>query len=181
MEFAVLGWPEDEVQLDLDHRRFAYAGKFVMTNTGKAVAREDGAVVAAISFNADRTEQSLGWFRYVTVAEERQGEEIGPRLANWTASHLLSERFDRIRIAVNNPVAYHALYKAGFGFTGKETGIAEVVLERPADRDSALYVSGLERFMDRDFPPDMESFLRKRLDAGTPPPPISSQDEEAEG
>ena len=40
MEYVVLGWPSDGPTLRLDYRQFAYAGKFVMSNTGKAVAYE---------------------------------------------------------------------------------------------------------------------------------------------
>ena len=39
MEYVLLGWPPDGPTLRLDHRRFAYAGKFVMSTTGKAVVR----------------------------------------------------------------------------------------------------------------------------------------------
>ncbi|ERH03826.1 MAG: hypothetical protein J07HR59_00951, partial [Halorubrum sp. J07HR59] len=37
MEFTVLGWPPEAPTLRLDFRTFAYAGKFVMSTTGKAV------------------------------------------------------------------------------------------------------------------------------------------------
>ncbi|MUV90296.1 GNAT family N-acetyltransferase, partial [Halapricum sp. CBA1109] len=47
MEYALLGWADDGPTLRLDHERFAYAGKFVMSATGKAVARADGDVLAA--------------------------------------------------------------------------------------------------------------------------------------
>ena len=47
MEFALLGWPEDGHSLRLDYREFAYAGKFVMTSTGKAVVGDAGVVAAA--------------------------------------------------------------------------------------------------------------------------------------
>ncbi|WP_338742446.1 GNAT family N-acetyltransferase [Haloplanus salilacus] len=39
MGFALLGWPPDAPTLRLDYRRFAYAGKFVVGSTGKAVVR----------------------------------------------------------------------------------------------------------------------------------------------
>jgi len=37
-----------------------------------------------------------------------------------------------VKIAVNNSFAYAALYKCGFAYTGENTGIAELVLERSA-------------------------------------------------
>ena len=40
MEVVVIGWPPNGPTLRLDYRRFSYAGKFVMSNTGKAVVRE---------------------------------------------------------------------------------------------------------------------------------------------
>ena len=38
MRFELVGWPADGPKLALDYRAFSYAGKFVMSNTGKAVA-----------------------------------------------------------------------------------------------------------------------------------------------
>ncbi|MFW6385445.1 MAG: GNAT family N-acetyltransferase [Halodesulfurarchaeum sp.] len=169
MEFVVVGWPEDGPQLDLDHREFAYAGKFVMTNTGKAVAREDRETVAAVAFNADRTDESTAWLRYVTVRDDRRGEGIGAKLADFATKRLLSRGFKRVRIAVNNPFAYEALYKAGFGFTGEETGLAELVLERPTEGRTDRYRNGLSLFEDRDLPEDMAAFVDGRLPDGTPP------------
>ncbi|MFB6121417.1 MAG: GNAT family N-acetyltransferase [Halobacteriaceae archaeon] len=159
MEFALLGWPADGPTLRLDHREFAYAGKFVMSNTGKAVAREGDAVVAAVSFNADRTDDDTAWLRYVTVREDRRGEGVGPRLVAF-ATERLHERFDVVRIAVNNPFAFEALHKAGFGWTGTETGIAELILEHPGDPDR--YEDGLAVFAERDLSSDEEAFLAER-------------------
>ena len=82
MERLVLGWPSDGPTLRLDHRRFSYAGKFVMSNTGKAVVRDPGAatdreyddaVLAAVAFNEDRTDPATMWLRYVTVRGDRRG------------------------------------------------------------------------------------------------------------
>ena len=89
MEVVVLGWPPDGPTLRLDHRRYSYAGKFVMTTTGKAVFRDPSAgsdreydddVVAAVAFDADRTDPDTLWLRYVTVCDDRRGEGLGPRL-----------------------------------------------------------------------------------------------------
>jgi GNAT superfamily N-acetyltransferase len=180
MEYAVLGWPPDGPALELDWRRFAYAGKFVMTNTGKAVARDDGAVVGAVAFNEDRTAQNTAWLRYITVREDRRGDGIGPELASFTADAILDHGYEVVRIAVNNPFAYEALYKAGFAFTGEETGIAELILEYAGARMDAptrgdnfdswtqRYEDGLTRFAARDLRADEQDFIEAKLAAGPP-------------
>ncbi|WP_423750547.1 GNAT family N-acetyltransferase [Salinirarus marinus] len=174
--FRVLGWPPDGPQLRLDYRRFRYAGKFVMSNTGKAVAcdpdatreGEYDAALAAVAFNEDRTDPATWWLRYITVRDDLRGEGLGARLAAFAADRIESRGGDRIRIAVNNPFAYQALYKAGFGFTGEETGIAELVLERPDPRDTEAYQSGLDRYRTRD-PGDPEAtFLDDKRGASPP-------------
>ena len=121
-----------------------------MSNTGKAVVRDGDSVVAAAAFNEDRTDESTLWIRYITTRTDRRGDGIGPRLADFVASAAEDAGYDRIRIAVNNPFAYRALYKAGFGYTGETTGIAEVVLERPCDRDAERYRAGLDEFRGRE-------------------------------
>lgn len=193
----MLGWPTEGPQLRLDYRRFAYAGKFVTSNTGKAVVRAadsesedpeaagDSAidpaefhtdVLAAIAFNADRTDDATLWYRYVTVRDDARGEGLGPRLAAFVAPRAAERGYERLRIAVNNPFAYEAMYKAGFAWTGRETGIAELVLERPAaperaanrDRTPSRYRAGLDRYRARD-PDDPEaSFLASRENADPP-------------
>jgi GNAT superfamily N-acetyltransferase len=177
MEYAVCGWPADEPTLRLDYHDFAYAGKFVMSHTGKAVIRNsqeatDGKwndeVIAAVAFNEDRTDADTLWLRYITVRADRRGEGIGPRLATFTSERALARGYERLRIAVNNPFAYEALYKAGFGYTGRETGLAELVLERPSDRSQATYRAGLDIYRERDLTEDEEEFLASRIDAGPP-------------
>jgi len=151
MEFVILGWPADGPTLRLDHERFSYAGKFVMSNTGKAVVRADGDAVAAVAFNEDRTDADVCWLRYITVRNDRRGDGIGARLAAGIRSHLLDRDYGVVRIAVNNPFAYRALYKAGFCFTGRTTGLAELVLEAPCTPSPAEYRRGMDRFRDRDL------------------------------
>lgn len=184
MEYVVLGWPSDGPTLRLDYRRFAYAGKFVMSNTGKAVVRDgssdteefDTDVLAALAFNADRTESDTLWYRYVTVRSDAKGESLGPRLAVFVAPRAAERGYERLRIAVNNPFAYEAMYNAGFEWTGRETGLAELVLERPADAsedvlataDTATYQSGLDRYRDRDLGEPEASFLADRVGADPP-------------
>ena len=182
VEYTVLGWPEDGPTLRLDHERFSYAGKFVMSNTGKAVARErDGegnpegidGLVAAVAFNEDRTDAATAWLRYVTVRADRRGEGVGARLAAFATERLHDRGYERVRIAVNNPFAFHALYKADFGYTGERTGIAELVLERPGDRSTAAYQAGLDEFCDRDLSAEETSFLSAKA-GEAPPEPLAS-------
>ncbi|MFB6142032.1 MAG: GNAT family N-acetyltransferase [Halorientalis sp.] len=168
MELAVLGWPPDGPTLRLDHERFSYAGKFVMSSTGKAVAREGEDLVAAIAFNEDRTDADTLWLRYVTVRADRRGEGIAPRLARFVTARARERGYERVTIAVNNPFAYEALYRAGFGFTGEETGIAELVLAFPSDRPAEDYRAGLDRFRDRDLSDAEAAFLADR-EGATPP------------
>lgn len=177
MEYAVCGWPADGPTLRLDYREFAYAGKFVMSSTGKAVVRDardetdgewDDGIVAAVAFNEDRTDPDTLWFRYITVRADRRGDGLGPRLATFTAERARDRGYDRLRIAVNNPFAYEALHKAGFGYTGRETGLAELVLERPGDRSTATYQEGLDVYRGRDLTESEEVFLEARSDVDPP-------------
>jgi GNAT superfamily N-acetyltransferase len=208
MQFELLGWPAEGPTLALDYRRFSYAGKFVMSATGKAVVREAGAgdaapaehdadtladhggadtrdVVAAAAFDADRTDETVCRIRYITVREDRRGEGIGARLAAFVAERARERGFERARIAVNNPFAYQALYRAGFHFTGDETGVAELVLDRPleddarqvADRSRERYQAGLDRYRERDRSPDEpdlstdeRTFLDEKRGADPPAP-----------
>ncbi|CQH56133.1 GNAT family acetyltransferase [Halobacterium hubeiense] len=187
MQYAVLGGPDDGPTLRLDWRAFSYAGKFVMSNTGKAIAfegaplAERGAwppaaretdetlsdVVGAVSFNDDRTDSETAWLRYVTVREDRRGDGVGAQLCAFAAAHLLADR-ERVKIAVNNPFAYEALHKAGFGFTGEETGIAELVLERPCADRAARYQDGFDVYRERDLSDEEAAFLDRKAGCGPP-------------
>ena len=168
MEYAVCGWPAEGPTLDLSHRKFAYAGKFVMSQTGKAVARDGNEIVAAVAFNADRTDSDTLWLRYITVRNDCRGEGLGARLAAFITERALAKGYDRLRIAVNNPFAYEALYKAGFGYTGRETGLAELVLERPVGRSRTAYRAGLDVYRERDLTEREEDFLESRTEADPP-------------
>jgi GNAT superfamily N-acetyltransferase len=176
--YAVLGWPDESPRLDLDHERFAYAGKFVTGRAGIAVARGDETgVLAAVSFSPDRTDETTLRLRYVTVREDRQGERLGPRLCAFVARRGRERGYDRVAIAVNNPFAFVSLYRAGFGATGETTGIAERVLRYPdpTDRDPAAYRAGLAAFAERDLPDDALEFVEERRD-GDPPPVVDAVD-----
>lgn len=187
VEFALLGWPEDKPTLRLDFRAFSYAGKFVMSSTGKAVVRRVGengtrepvvevdddlpsfdpsefesGLLAAASFNEDRTDPGVLWVRYLTVHREYRGQGLGARLAAFVAERAEERGYRRLRIAVNNPFSYEALYKAGFTYTNRETGLAEVVLERPGERDRVTYQCGLDVFRDRDLDDPEQGFLARK-------------------
>jgi GNAT superfamily N-acetyltransferase len=200
MEYELLGWPDDGVRLALDYRAFSYAGKFVVSNTGKVVALDPdadpfdpadssdapppaavedavdpGPVVGAVAFNGDRSDADAVWLRYVTVRRDRRGEGVGPRLVAFTTARLRERGYERVRIAVNNPFAYEALYRAGFAFTGEATGVAELVLASPpGDRSRATYQAGFDAFRERaTLDGDERAFLdRKR---GADPPAVVDQ------
>lgn len=173
MDFELLGWPDEGPTLSLDHRRFPYAGKFVMSNTGKAVARDDESIVGAVSFNEDRTAEAVMWLRYLSVRQDRQGERIGPRLAATTSAMILEQDYDRVSIAVNNPFAYQALYRAGFGFTGRTTGLAELVLQTPHTTERSDYERGLAEFCQRKDLSQAEREFLAHKDGDPPPEPVS--------
>lgn len=202
MYHRVLGWPPDGPRLRLDYRAFAYAGKFHTPDAGVTAALDPAAtptaaldlgdagpppaeppagrdwtepadpVVAAVACNADRTDESVLWLRYVTVRRDRRGEGIAPRLARFTAARAADAGFETARIAVNNVFSYHALWKAGFVDTGRETGLAERVLERPtaapADGDDEGYREGLRSFEGRDLADEEASFLAAKVEEGAP-------------
>ena len=188
MEFVVLGWPPDGPTLRLDYRRFSYAGKFVMSTTGKAVVRTtdaneslsgtnssefDDEILAAVAFNADRSDPETLWLRYVTVRKDRRGDGLGGRLCAFVADRAAGHEYGRVNIAVNNPFAYEALYRAGFSFTGDETGLAELVLSRPAEspsenRSKQTYQDGLDRYRERELSDGETSFLQRKR-SNTPP------------
>ena len=169
MEFALLGWPEDGHSLRLDYRQFAYAGKFVMTSTGKAVIGDDGVVVAA-AFDADRTDAETLCIRYITVRQDRQGERLGPRLLAFVRERAAERGYDRVTIGVNNPFSYQAAYRAGFCFTGTQQGLAELTLVWPGDRGTDRYQDGLELFRERELSDAESSFLADKR--GSEPPAL---------
>jgi GNAT superfamily N-acetyltransferase len=171
MEYVLLGWPEDGRTLELDWRAFSYAGKFVMSDTGKAIARDGEEVVGAIAFNEDRTDETVLCIRYVTVRGDRQGEGIGSSLLAFGRDRAAARGYRRVTIAVNNPMAYEAAYRAGFGFTGETTGIAELRLAWPSDSDEGMYQAGLDTFGERDLPESQQAFIAERGEE--PPDPVA--------
>jgi GNAT superfamily N-acetyltransferase len=161
MEFDLLGWPADGPTLRLDYQAFSYAGKFVMSSTGKAVVR-DGDIVAAAAFDPDRTDETTLRIRYVTVRQDRRGEGIGARLLRTVCERAAERGFESVLIAVNNPFAFEAAVKAGFEYTGERTGVAERVMTWPAADRSDQYFAGLEGFRERDLDPEESAFIDSR-------------------
>lgn len=169
MEFELLGWSDDGRTIALDHRQFSYAGKFRMSATGKAVIRDEGEIVAAASFSPDRTDEMHCWIRYLTVRNDRKGERLGSRLAATTRRWLVDTDFERVSIAVNNPFAYVACYRAGFAWTGDETGLAELVLSSSEPRCESSFVAGLNRYLaTRSLAAAERSYIAARSTRGLP-------------
>ena len=205
MDFAVLGW--EDVAFRLDHRQFAYAGKFVVPSGKAAVLAPDAppietqpapregyacGIVAAVSFSADRTDAATLWVRYITVRSDRRGEGIGPRLLCFLADRAPTREYERVQIAVNNPFAFEAAYKAGFAYTGASTGLAELVCRRPAgplervgddeangdndeaptdladDRSGSAYREGLDVYRQRDLSLEERRFCERVRERGPP-------------
>lgn len=170
MKFELLGWPPKGPTLSLDHERFAYAGKFVMSSTGKAVARVEDDIVGAAAFSPDRTDDLTLRCRYLTVRRDRQGEGTGPRLLRFVADRARAHGFEDVLIAVNNPYAYVAAYRADFAFTGETTGLAEVVLGDGRPRDPDCYRAGLRAVGVRDQPDQTADYIESKLADGVPEP-----------
>lgn len=195
VELRVLGWPDDSPRLNVDHQQFAYAGNFATGRTGIAVAVEAGVSVpgagtwepasdellAAASFDEDRAERDALRVRYVSVREDRRGEGIGPALLAFVVQRAVGREFDRVRIGVNNPIAYQACYRAGFSFTGEESGMGELVLEAPVrgERSTDSYRDGLERFAERDFPQEQAAVVDRNAET-TPPSRIDPESEQVD-
>jgi hypothetical protein len=107
-------------------------------------------ILAAIAFSPDRTDRSTLKIRYLTVRDDLRGDgqQLGPRLVAFLISKAATAGYDRIAIAVNNAFSYHALYKAGFSYTDRETGLAELMLDRPIDKPAVASQSGYQRGLD---------------------------------
>ncbi|ACV12675.1 GCN5-related N-acetyltransferase [Halorhabdus utahensis DSM 12940] len=168
MEYSIRGWPADGPTLNLDHERFAYAGKFVISTTGKAVVRADDAIVAAAAFDTDRTDEDCLRLRYVTVREDRRGEGIGSRLLRFVVERARERGYDEVKAGVNNPVAYEAFYKGGLAYTGEQTGLAELVCSTTAERRPGRYRAGLEAYRERDLSETDQRFVDDRASGGPP-------------
>lgn len=158
LEHEVIGWSDTSLELD---DSFAYAGKFRVPS-GKVVTRDnDGETVAALSFSPDRADEEGVRVRYFAVRKERQGEGIGSALLGYAADCLL-DRYETVRVSVNNPYSYEAAVKAGFGWTGDTSGLAELVMRRPAP-DTGGYADGMRLLAERDLSEEEAEFVRSKL------------------
>lgn len=165
LEYRIHGWPGSGCTLNLSEADFSYAGQFVRSTTGKAVACRGDTVFGACSFTPDRGVEAGLRIRYITVHEDYRGNRIGPALASFLVDKVTERDYEVVRIAVNNPAAYVSMYRAGFAYTGETRDLGEVILEAPAtDRKLEPYRRGLETFSDRELPETQES-LCTRTDA----------------
>ncbi|MFB6232785.1 MAG: GNAT family N-acetyltransferase, partial [Haloarculaceae archaeon] len=132
----------------------------------------------------DRTDPSTLKIRYLTVRDDLRGDgrQLGPRLVAFLTTRAAAAGYDRIAIAVNNAFSYHALYKAGFTYTDRETGLAELVLDRPisepAGASQSGYQRGLDVFRGRDGLSTGETDFLADHSNCTPPALLSAVDEE---
>ncbi len=179
MHVEVLGWPDDGVTLDLDHREFSYAGKFVMSRTGKAVVTHDGDYLAAVSFSEDRTDADGMWIRYITVRRDLRGAGIGSRCGTALRHRFERAGYETVRVAVNNPYAFEAMSRAGFGFTGETTGIEALRLASTVPPEKR-YQAALSQFDGRrDLEHGEREFLERARQRGPPSiiePPVEWTD-----
>ena len=141
-------------------------------------------ILAAITFSPDRTDRSTLKIRYLTVRDDLRGDgqQLGPRLVAFLTTRAAAAGYDRIAIAVNNAFSYHALYKAGFTYTDRKTGLAELVLDRPigepAVGSQSCYQRGLDVFREREGLSTAETeFLGDHSDAA-PPGLLSAVDDQ---
>ncbi|MDZ7688002.1 MAG: GNAT family N-acetyltransferase [Halobacteriales archaeon] len=159
-ENEIVGWSDATLELDEDD--FAYAGKFRVPS-GKAVTRDGDETVAVLSFSHDRADPDAVRVRYISVREDRRGEGVGSALLKYAADRLL-ERHGAVRISVNNPFSYESARKAGFGWTGEESGLAELVMKRPSETDPEMHEEALRIFADRDLSEEEETYVRRKLE-----------------
>jgi len=146
------------------------------------VAENDFAadILAAIAFSPDRTDPSTLKIRYLTVRDDRRGDgsQLGPKLVAFLTSRAAAAGYDRITIAVNNAFSYHALYKAGFTYTDRETGLAELVLDRPISEPAVAsqsgYQNGLDLFRERTGLSTAETAFLAAYDDAEPPSLLST-------
>tara|TARA_Y100000996_G_scaffold398933_1_gene367464 strand:- start:3216 stop:3755 length:540 start_codon:yes stop_codon:yes gene_type:complete len=145
IRYSTLGDIEGGPSVFLERDKFSYAGKFVGKGTGKILAKNGEKIIAALSFSGDRNDKEVIWIRYVVVEKNLRGRGIGPKLLSYAVESFVG-RVRLVKIATNNIFAYRALYKSGFEYTGKKTGILELVLECPRAQTQERYLEGIEIF-----------------------------------
>lgn len=170
--YEFLGWPDDDPTIDISHERFAYAGKFILPDTGKAIVRSSQlgshSIKGAVAFNDDRGVPDAARVRYITVSESARGRRLGPKLALFIQDQIIGQQYSLVRIAVNNPIAYEAMYRAGFYYTGETRQLNEVVLSTSASRSTSKYKTGLQTFDKDDLPDRQAKLIDRGMDRGPP-------------
>jgi predicted acetyltransferase len=151
MEFVVMGDLEGGPSIFLEEKKFSYAGKFVMKDTGKIVGKIEGDIIAAASFNFDRTDKKIAWIRCISIRKDKRREGIGHNLILYITKKIVGGVPVCVRVAVNNPIAYDTFYKAGFEYTGNEVGLCELILEYPKNQTYDMYRKGAEIFENRKY------------------------------
>jgi hypothetical protein len=143
---------DDAPAVDSDDETATNTDPESMASLPDGVAESEFAdgVLAAITFSPDRSDSSTLKIRYLTVRDDLRGDgkQLGPQLVAFLTSKAAVANYDRIAIAVNNAFSYHALYKAGFTYTDRETGLAELVLDRPIGEPAVASQSGYQRGLD---------------------------------
>jgi len=151
---------EEATSIVLPQEEFAYAGQYRMKRYGKAVLtrRPDrptaaAAIIAALSTDRHRIQENRLVVRTIDVRREARGNGWGPLLLRSVLPAVATAGFETIQINVNNPFAYIAACKAGFGWTGRTTGLAELIMTRPTDRPSrwsrGRFIAGLSLYRRR--------------------------------
>ena len=143
----------------LDHEEFSYAGKFRLP-TNKVVAREcDGDIVGVLSYDEERGSEATR-IRYLSVRSDRQQQGVAADLVEEATDRLLDD-YPAVRISVNNPYAYGAVHRAGFGYTGDTGPQQEVVMQRP--HETGRYEEGLRKLLEADLSGEQRRYVERKL------------------
>ena len=148
---------EEAISLDLPQEEFAYAGQYRMQRYGKAILTRRperptaaAAIIAALTTDRHRIHHDRMVVRTIDVRRAERGNGWGPLLLRSVAHAYSTAGFDTVQINTNNPFAYIAACKAGFGWTGRTTGLAELIMTRPTDRPTrwsrGRFIAGLSLY-----------------------------------
>ncbi len=151
---------EEATSIVLPQEEFAYAGQYRMQRYGKAVLtrRPDlptaaAAIIAALTTDRHRVHHDRLVVRTIDVRRAERGNGWGPLLLRSVLPAVATAGYTTVQINVNNPFAYIAACKAGFGWTGRTTGLAELMMTRPTDRPSTWsrgrFIAGLSLYRRR--------------------------------
>jgi hypothetical protein len=164
---------EEAPPLELPAAQFAYAGQYRMRRYGKAVLthRPDrptqaAEIIAAVTTDRHRRHRDRLVVRRVDVRRDARGQGWGPALLQAVLPAAAAADFHTAQINVNNPFAYIAVSKAGFVWTGRTTGLAELIMIRPTDRPCTpthgRFIAGLSLYRRRLSPAGRRLIARYR-------------------